>query len=1184
MAALRDYGLYIREVSVTALEDGGACDINVTTAGSAALAGITLVGSSIGSKPAANNDNIPLSMPVGHAAGDFALIATKVDLQSIAEVLVTPGTGWTMHRSDVNVTGRDFNLRLFSKVLTSGGEPDPVCATDGYADRSAVLMVFRNVDTITPFDAVTTYVEADNVSNSTPDPITTSTDKCALVLINAATYDHINVPGVPASPSGLIIAESIVGGPLGSNNNRQIVASYKLDLGTRGTVVPSIYTHTVTIENGMFFSDYTIALRPMAVQTNIATIPLAIQNGLATVDEPQSVTELWPDDVRFSISATPAGGVTTKINILNSVGGLDWQRIRPPEYSEETLVVSKSFVMNTNVLLAATVELSANQPMAVQYRAVGANSWTTLSPTENSQNYGADPSPHYQEHILPAGTWEVRAIDHIADTYSTTPVSVTATAAPAPTNGTVTTFAFETNELAPGGTFTAGANQARWFSSDFINRTSPVYFSTVYHPDITVFSQVWPVLLGPANDLPLTGSSMVLTWNKGDENPRTYDNSYMRIGSSVGSKNYLDWNADLDATTGTLTVTATGLPTDGSNIYVQFGYKMGGDWSYNDFVYQAQNATIITDPTLGIYTVGDASIIADRPEAQFTGVNGLGEASDLKAWFRVKSGSASEQCYAKSLTGTLGTVVSTDSDWNWAESSTLFKKDDSVLELFGEDDEFYVQKMILTESINGDVPIGVDGFLGDQPTYDNDAVNDAIVVSTSFVMDTNVTNRVICIVELESNQPLLMQRRSVGASNWIDMLPGQPSYLYGDENSPHYQEHILPAGTWQVRAIDYIADAYRTAWDTVTSVGVVSSWDNNEAPRAELRDSDPDVVTLYVGNNVSPVTSGTNNPTLTSGQFYKHTLSDSNDYIIRMHPSSGPLTKGLVIIGGNHLRLVGLEWNPVIQDGCDIGEAVNHADGSSTPQPTWPSFNPRMPSEGKFLHLQNNGDMFLEGIYCDMEGMEGDFCVTRNQLGSYPQFAAANSSTAAAADQADRRRWFLVNSVVKGWTSLDSWVNKDEGDRKEDGFHGDLFQNQYSTVTGKENVGTMALENCTIANYGNGITHQRQGDHNNRLSFRNVNWEWDSRWDNDSFGNQRPRCFGVCYWGYLDKDPEFDNFYIDNSLQSPYCKVKRTDEVGEPWHNLGPYHEEKPGLIQGKPTNDFATKETTGENYVSPWD
>ncbi len=76
----------------------------------------------------------------------------------------------------------------------------------------------------------------------------------------------------------------------------------------------------------------------------------------------------------------------------------------------------------------------------------------------------------------------------------------------------------------------------------------------------------------------LTGSSYTFTWTAG-QNVTQY---WLWFGSSVGSNNI----ASLDGSTGT-SLTVTGLPTDGSKIYVRLFSLINGVWQTNDYSYFA---------------------------------------------------------------------------------------------------------------------------------------------------------------------------------------------------------------------------------------------------------------------------------------------------------------------------------------------------------------------------------------------------------------------------------------------------------------------------------------------------------------------------------------------------------------------------------------------------------------------
>ena len=57
------------------------------------------------------------------------------------------------------------------------------------------------------------------------------------------------------------------------------------------------------------------------------------------------------------------------------------------------------------------------------------------------------------------------------------------------------------------------------------------------------------------------------------------------MGSSVGNNDLFDSGSLGTATS----VTATGLPTDGSQLHVRLRYLQGGVWSFSDFEYTAAN-------------------------------------------------------------------------------------------------------------------------------------------------------------------------------------------------------------------------------------------------------------------------------------------------------------------------------------------------------------------------------------------------------------------------------------------------------------------------------------------------------------------------------------------------------------------------------------------------------------------
>ncbi|MGD0932936.1 MAG: hypothetical protein ABR902_20015, partial [Candidatus Korobacteraceae bacterium] len=101
------------------------------------------------------------------------------------------------------------------------------------------------------------------------------------------------------------------------------------------------------------------------------------------------------------------------------------------------------------------------------------------------------------------------------------------------------------------------------------------------------------VITSPSNGSTLTGSTQVFTWSAGAD-ASAY---WLTAGNAPGGNNYYS-SGNLG---NVLTTTATGLPTDGSTIYVTLFTYVGGQWVYNQYSYTASggasNYAVITSPT-----------------------------------------------------------------------------------------------------------------------------------------------------------------------------------------------------------------------------------------------------------------------------------------------------------------------------------------------------------------------------------------------------------------------------------------------------------------------------------------------------------------------------------------------------------------------------------------------------------
>jgi hypothetical protein len=95
---------------------------------------------------------------------------------------------------------------------------------------------------------------------------------------------------------------------------------------------------------------------------------------------------------------------------------------------------------------------------------------------------------------------------------------------------------------------------------------------------VTIGSTATPVMTSPAPGSTLTTSTVTFQWSAG-----TQEDLYrLHVGTTgPGSSDILKKNGFTQTS-----LTVTGIPTDGSMVYVRLWYRIGGDWFFIDYVYQ----------------------------------------------------------------------------------------------------------------------------------------------------------------------------------------------------------------------------------------------------------------------------------------------------------------------------------------------------------------------------------------------------------------------------------------------------------------------------------------------------------------------------------------------------------------------------------------------------------------------
>jgi hypothetical protein len=163
------------------------------------------------------------------------------------------------------------------------------------------------------------------------------------------------------------------------------------------------------------------------------------------------------------------------------------------------------------------------------------------------------------------------------------------------------------------------------------------------------------VLTTPAPSSTLTGSSAVFTWSAG-----TLATAYwIDVGSAAGGHQYYQ-SGNLGEVLTTKTV--SGLPTNGSAIYVTLYSLIGGVWTYNSYTYTAFNAA----SAAGVLTTPAPSSILTANNVTFDWTAGT-NASNY--WLDVGNVAGGNQWYQS---GNLGNVLTTTAPNLPANGSTLY--------------------------------------------------------------------------------------------------------------------------------------------------------------------------------------------------------------------------------------------------------------------------------------------------------------------------------------------------------------------------------------------------------------------------------------------------------------------------------------------------------------------------------
>jgi len=146
-------------------------------------------------------------------------------------------------------------------------------------------------------------------------------------------------------------------------------------------------------------------------------------------------------------------------------------------------------------------------------------------------------------------------------------------------------------------------NGDRWFFDGLVDDArmydralSESEVAALYNWDVNITTG--PEITSPTPNSVLTDTTVTFAWTAGTTPVTAW---LLDVGSSAGSQDILD-SGSLGTST---SVPVSGLPCDGSTVYVRLWYEAGG-WQYLDYQYTASSSCTATDPDIITDSDGDS--------------------------------------------------------------------------------------------------------------------------------------------------------------------------------------------------------------------------------------------------------------------------------------------------------------------------------------------------------------------------------------------------------------------------------------------------------------------------------------------------------------------------------------------------------------------------------------------------
>ena len=327
-------------------------------------------------------------------------------------------------------------------------------------------------------------------------------------------------------------------------------------------------------------------------------------------------------DTSVTVNGLPTDGSTIIVTLYTEIAGIWYNNAYTYTAASNALAVMQSPTPGT-MLSGSSVAFtwSAGSGATAYYLDIGSsvggnqyysqNEGTNTTATAGGLPTGAGITVYVTLYSLVGGTWQSNAY-----TYQAYNPATTAAVMSSPMPGSTFTGSsemFSWNPVAGAQAYyldigtSMGGNQIysvnQGTNTSVTVSTLPTDGSQVYVTLYTELGGTWynnqynytavtaslAVITAPSPGSPLTGTSQTFTWSTGT-GPTQYS---LDVGSSVGGNQYYSQNQG----TGT-SATVSGLPVDGSTVYVTLYSLVGGTWESNGYTFTAAQPASITSASV----------------------------------------------------------------------------------------------------------------------------------------------------------------------------------------------------------------------------------------------------------------------------------------------------------------------------------------------------------------------------------------------------------------------------------------------------------------------------------------------------------------------------------------------------------------------------------------------------------